>query len=162
MVADEKEIIMIRSVTIPALLAALLAACSPPVDAEAELAAEQATAEASPQSTPSGQPAPDVFAATAWRATAEDGARFTTYLDPDGTYRDFRNGDPWQEGSWDHADAEGGRVLCFTPDAENALERCWEPGRMRGDTMEASGDNGTRIELERVEYVPNADPETAE
>lgn len=153
---------MIRFFTFAALASAVLAGCAPETGTETELASEGAATEATPESTPSGQPAPDVFAATAWRATAEDGARYTTYLDPEGTYRDFRNGDPWQEGTWEHADAEGGRVLCFTPDAENGIERCWEPGRMRGDTMEAQGDSGVKIELERVEYVPNPDADAAE
>lgn len=153
---------MIRFFTLAALASAALAGCAPETGSETELANEGAATEATPESTPSGQPAPDVFAATAWRATAEDGARYTTYLDPEGSYRDFRNGDPWQEGTWEHVDAEGGRVLCFTPDAEAGIERCWEPGRMRGDTMEAQGDSGVKIELERVEYVPNPDADAAE
>ena len=91
--------------------------------------------------------------ATAWRALAADGARYTTYLDQDGTYRDLRNGDPWQTGSWTYSKDEGDKLLCFTPDSENGAERCWRPERMNGDTMRArSGD--TEIELTRVEYAP--------
>lgn len=112
------------------------------------------TGEASP--TPSGEPAPQTFSGTAWRSTAEDGARYTTYLDADGTYRDIRNGDPWQSGSWSYRDGGKEPELCFTPDAENAVERCWKPGRMSDGTMRAESDAGREIELERVDYFPPA------
>ena len=139
---------------IPTAIAALaLAGCSPEAE-EASDAPEDATAEAS--ATPTGQPAPEVFAATAWRVVAEDGARYTTMLDADGTYRDLRNGDPWQTGAWTYSDGEQGKFLCFTPEDEGGVERCWEPGRMTGDTMRATGDSGTNIELERVDYEPPA------
>lgn len=139
----------------PTVVAALaLAGCSPQAEDPAE-APEEPGAEAS--ATPTGQPAPDVFAATAWRAVAEDGARYTTYLDAEGTYRDFRNGDLWQEGAWTHAEGEEQRLLCFTPDDENGVERCWEPGRMVDDTMKVSEPAGLTIELERVEYLPPAE-----
>lgn len=158
---------MIRFQTFGLLAALPLAACSAQGEADADMAnatlgGQAETPEPASEETPAESPAPDVFAATAWRVTADDGARYTTYLDPEGTYRDFRNGDPWQEGSWSHADAESESVLCFTPDVENAIERCWEPGRMRGNTMQATGDDGTTIELERVDYtLPDADTDDA-
>ena len=82
-----------RSLTILALGMAL-PACTPASD-------EGDSSALTPQQvvSPSGEPAPEVFVATAWRAVAADGARYTTYLDADGTYRDLRNGDPWQTGS---------------------------------------------------------------
>lgn len=133
-----------------------LAACSAQ---EADEATPTAAGEASSSATPmpSEEPAPEAFAATAWRAMSEDGARYTTYLDPDGSYRDLRNGDPWQSGSWRYIDGEDGKLLCFEPEDENGLERCWEPGRMSGDTMRAKGDSGVTIELERTDYQPPAD-----
>ncbi|MEX0341943.1 MAG: hypothetical protein AB3N06_05105, partial [Erythrobacter sp.] len=98
---------------------------------------------------------------TAWRAVAADGARYTTFLDPDGTYRDLRNGDHWQTGSWTYSGDTQGRILCFTPSDENGVELCWEPDRMSGDTLRAESDSGVTIELERVEYVLPDDADTA-
>ncbi|MFW2349771.1 hypothetical protein [Qipengyuania sp.] len=133
-----------------------LAACSAQeTDEGTPPTATDASANATP--TPSEAPAPEALAATAWRTLSEDGARYTTYLDPDGSYRDLRNGDPWQTGSWRYIDGEEGKRLCFKPDDENGLERCWEPGRVSGDTMRAKGDSGITIELERVEYQPPAE-----
>jgi hypothetical protein len=77
-----------------------------------------------------------------------------TYLDQDGTYRDLRNGDPWQTGSWRYSEEEGsGKRLCLRPDDENGVERCWEPDRMRNGVMRAENDAGTVIELESVTYA---------
>lgn len=137
-----------------------LAACTGQ-KADQPLSTDTGETGASATATPSGEPAPEAFAATGWRALAEDGARYTTYLDPDGTYRDLRNGDPWQTGSWRYLDSEGDKRLCFKPDDENGLERCWQPGRMSGDTLRAKGDGGITIELERVEYQPPAEADDA-
>ena len=143
---------------LPVLAAAMatLAACSPGAEENNETAPAPQTAV-----TPSDEPAPDAFSATAWRALAADGARYTTYLDADGTYRDLRNGDPWQTGKWTHADSPQGRLLCFTPDHDNGVERCWEPGRMSEGAMRAESETGLSIELERVEYSlpPEVDEE---
>lgn len=115
---------------------------------------------AEPSDRPSGKPAPDSFVGTAWRVMAEHGARYVTLLDEGGTYRDLRNGDPWQEGDWTFADGPGGKQLCLKPDHEDGLERCWEPERMKGDTMIATGPGERRIELTRVEYsAPEAQEE---
>jgi hypothetical protein len=98
---------------------------------------------------------PAEFIRTAWRIVSEDGARYTTYLDEDGRYRDFRNGDPWQEGTWE-TDSED--RLCFLPEAEGAVLRCWHPDRMQGaNRMIASSDNGQRIRLDRADYSPPED-----
>ena len=134
-------------------LALLAVACSQP-----EEPAPVATGEADAQAgeAPSERPAPEVFAGTAWRAISEDGARFTTYLDSDGTYRDLRNGDEWQVGNWRY-DVEAGALLCFAPESENAAETCWKPGKMRGEKLDATDADGRRIELHKVEYVPPAE-----
>lgn len=102
---------------------------------------------------------PEVFAETAWRVIAEDGARYTTLLDSDGIYRDLRNGDPWQQGNWTSAEGPEGKQLCFIPADENGVERCWLPGRMEGETLTATGPSGRRIELTRVEYTAPSDQE---
>ena len=142
----------LRTLGSAAVAAALVAGCAP------EDSANSQSSMATDVSTePTADPAPEVFAATAWRAIAEDGARYTTYLDPDGTYRDLRNGDPWQSGSWSYSDSEQGKILCFSPAEENGIERCWEPVRMTGKTMRAEGDSGRSIELERVDYEPAED-----
>jgi hypothetical protein len=146
-----------RRIIHAALASLVLAACAPAGQSGDESAATPETA-----LTPTGEPAPEIFSATAWRAVAEDGARYTTYLDPDGTYRDLRNGDPWQTGSWTYDEGARPKLLCFTPDDENAIERCWEPGRMSGDTMRAESDGGLTIELERVDYELPAEGEPAE
>ena len=140
-----------RSLTILALGMAL-PACTPASD-------EGDSSALTPQqvASPSGEPAPEVFVATAWRAVAADGARYTTYLDADGTYRDLRNGDPWQTGSWTYSVVERDKRLCFMPAPDSGIERCWEPGRMSGGKMKATNDDGVSIELERVEYRPPAD-----
>ena len=94
---------------------------------------------------------------------AEDGARYVTFLDEGGTYRDLRNGDPWQEGDWTYADGPGGKQICLRPDHDDGLERCWEPGRIKGNTLIATGPEDRRIELTRVDYTaPEAATESAE
>jgi len=146
-----------RFLSVPAFAALALSACSPTEDTGGDVPDA-----ADPAASPSDEPVPQIFAATAWRTVAEDGARYTTQLDPDGTYRDLRNGDPWQVGSWTYSDGEQGKLLCFTPGDENGIERCWEPERMRGDTMRATSDSGTTIELERVDYEPPSDEPDSE
>ena len=132
-----------------------LAACTP---AEEQAEADAETAEVSPK--PSGKPAPEVFAATAWRVIAEDGARYITMLDPGGTYRDLRNGDPFQEGKWSYAEGPEGKQLCFEPEDENGVETCWMPGRTKDGLMAATGPGGRRIELEKVAYEPASEAES--
>ncbi|TMM48397.1 hypothetical protein [Qipengyuania marisflavi] len=137
--------------------ALLLAGCAPPVDDAPVAEDTDAAVEAVP--TPD-QPLPEIYAQTAWRSAAEDGARYTTYIDEDGSYRDLRNGDPWQQGNWTY-DTSGKKRLCFTPEDEGAATTCWKPGRMDGDTMYATGPRGRRIALEQVDYIaPEDDGET--
>ena len=137
-------------------LALTLAACSSPQETAPAPASSGADAQAEAV-VPQTARAPDQFSGTAWRSIAEDGARYTTYFDPGGRYRDLRNGDPWQEGAWTLNDVEG-RQLCFTPDGENAQQTCWEPGAMDGEALFAS--NGTqRIRLKRVDYSAPETPE---
>lgn len=139
--------------------AALAAACSGPSGDQAE-GAGGGEADATAQAASSG-PAPGEFAETAWRITAEDGARYTTYLDRDGSYRDLRNGDPWQTGQWTF-NATGDGRLCLTPEDENGVERCWHPQGMREETMDATSTEGRRIELQRVDYRLPQDEDPAE
>ena len=146
---------------VAAMAIALLAACTPPADESGgetiEAPPTDAASAVQQVEGPKGEPAPAAFSSTAWRVVAADGARYTTFLDPDGTYRDMRNGDPYQTGEWTH-DVAGQGELCFTPDGEDSTTRCWEPGRMRGETMTVTGGEDRRIEAERVTYrSPEAD-----
>lgn len=131
----------------------LAAGCTPPAEETATQTPTETAAVAEGGSAPKEGPAPEIFAGSAWRSISADGARYTTYLDSDGTYRDLRNGDPWQSGTWRY-DVEAGPLLCLTPDADGGVERCWKPGKMRGQTMTATGEGERRIHLERVEYTP--------
>ena len=142
--------------TIGLLAIGLLASCAPP---EGDTGTQDPNSQAvSSAPEPEGEPAPDNFYDSAWRVVAADGARYVTYLDAGGTYRDLRNGDPWQEGTWSHDEGPEGKVLCFVPDDEDGVERCWIPGRVTDGTMVATNAAGRRIELERVDYVlPSAD-----
>ena len=146
---------------IAALTLVGLTGCTEPVEQpEQQAVGPGAPVSEATQEVDDGPPAelPAEFARTAWRAVATDGARYTTYLDEDGRYRDFRNGDPWQQGSWETNSEER---LCFLPDDEGAVLRCWHPDRMQGaDRLIATSDNGMRIRLERADYSPPADEET--
>ncbi|QZD91054.1 hypothetical protein K3148_06650 [Qipengyuania aurantiaca] len=138
-------------------LAVGLVACTPQEENSGGSAAEGDTATA--EATPTSAPPPDTLAETAWRARSNDGARYVTYLDGDGTYRDLRNGDPFQEGKWSYAEGPEGKQLCFEPEDENGVETCWMPGRTKDGLMAATGPGGRRIELEKVAYEPAGDAE---
>ncbi|WP_435199481.1 hypothetical protein [Qipengyuania sp. 902] len=127
----------------------LVAACSNPDENSSEVV--ETTEVGEPVAAAEDTSLPGDFAETAWRITSEDGARYTTYLDRDGSYRDLRNGDLWQEGQWTF-NATGDERLCFTPNEENGVERCWNPESMTDDMMDATGPQDRRIELQRVDY----------
>lgn len=138
---------------------AVLTACSAQT-AEEEAAAEQEVV-GEETATAGGKAAePREFAGTAWRSMAEDGARFVTYIDEGGTYRDLRNGDPFQQGAWTW-NADGfSRKLCFTPKAEGGVERCWSVSPVEDGVMIVTGLDDKQVELERVDYVlPENGPE---
>ena len=138
----------------------LLAACAPADDGSGTEQSD--TGDGQQADNAQSASAPDSFAETAWLVRSEDGARFVTHFDADGTYRDFRNGDPYQQGEWSYAEGPQGKQLCFAPQAENGVERCWVPGRIRGDIMEATGPGGRRIELQRAQYEAPEDEGEAE
>lgn len=140
-------------------LALGLAACTPAEDA----AQEDDALAPEPTESASTASAPDSFAETAWLALSEDGARYVTHFDADGSYRDMRNGDPYQEGSWRYAEGPEGKQLCFEPIDEGGVERCWLPGRLEEGRMIATGPAGRRIELTKIAYQPVApEDETAD
>lgn len=131
---------------------ALLSACSAQT-AEEEAAAEQEVAGEETAAADGKTPEPREFAGTAWRSMAEDGARFVTYIDAGGTYRDLRNGDSFQQGAWTW-NADGfSRKLCFTPEADGGVERCWSVSPVEDGVMIVTGLDDKQVELERVDYV---------
>ena len=147
---------MARRLTCLVLAASLISACAPQEDTADT--GDEGAGETAAKASATGKPAPDTLIETAWRIRAEDGARYVTMFDADGTYRDLRNGDPWQQGTWDYADGPEGKQVCFVPEGENAVEQCWLPGRIKDGVMIATGPAERRIELERVTYRP-AEPE---
>ena len=72
-----------------------LAACSPTGNTAGGTIGTDGLETVATTEPSSSRTVPEAFSSTAWRAIAEDGARYVTEIDPDGTYRDLRNGDPW-------------------------------------------------------------------
>lgn len=166
-----------RSGTLVVTCLLLLGACAP----------EDASTPSSPASTgsdnaESGGPATQrvAMAETAWLSVSEDGEVFTTFLDPDGRFRDLRDGAIAFTGTWKQ-DAEG--RLCLTPDlagatgspaemgaeeatgeqaegvADTATARatCWDYGVPGNNgTMRATRTDGRAIELKRIAYTAPA------
>lgn len=144
------------------MLPLALFACTPAEEGAAEAEVEAADGEATPDPEASASDtsdeadAPDaprpMMEHSAWRITGEDGATYATYLDSEGRYRDTKNGEPRQEGTWEMRD-DG--ALCFLPDGDNAQGDCWDIGRADDDgAAEATGQNGKKIELQKIEYQP--------
>lgn len=130
-----------------------MAACSADEgDTPPDTAAEVASGSAD-----NGEPVIDMsLAESGWLLVGEDGAVYTTMLDPDGRFRDFRNGEPVKSGSWERSDKGD---LCFVADGDNPARECWSLGRLRGDnTMRATDANEHTVELRKVAYLgPAAD-----
>ena len=133
----------------------LLASCSAPPEGGDSVEEEAAGA---------GQTASDssgsdiVFAESGWLVVGEDGAVYTTMLDPDGTYRDFRDGEALDTGTWQKRD-DG--ELCFTPAKEGRTGECWALGKLEeGGTVRATADSGLETILTRVAY--NAPDDSSE
>ena len=91
---------------------------------------------------------------TGWLTVGADGAVQTTFFDPDGGYRDYRNGELTFEGRWEQR-PDG--TLCFEP--ESGLGQCWETDASASDgTVTATNTDGTSIEIKRITY--SAPPES--
>ena len=120
--------------------------------ADIETAVEEASGQAGTDGLTPREAAdpPTQYKATAWRTTGEDGAVYTTYLNADGTYRDLRNGDEYQTGQWT---LEGEDRLCLAPDEQRDVGGCWSAGSVRGDSVVMTRNDGTRVEVRKVEYL---------
>lgn len=127
----------------------------------ADTNAAQASAN-DPANNPAPLPPPTdpvEMAETGWAANDSDGVIYTTFIDPDGTYRDFRDGVRYQIGSWD---MPGSNRLCYRPDdaieesgADDGGRTCWTvrpPGR--DGVMIAVDSDGREVKVRRVKYVP--------
>lgn len=91
------------------------------------------------------------LAESGWLVVGEDGAVYTTMLDPDGSYRDFRNGDPLQSGEWEKR--ESGE-LCFIPSEDGKAGDCWTLGQLeRDNTVRATDSEDRPVELRKISYV---------
>lgn len=133
----------------PILLAGLaISACAPEGDsggdssAAAETGSEPEAREATGSLT---------LAESGWLVVGEDGAVYTTMLDPEGTYRDFRNGEPLQTGEWEKREAG---ELCFIPSDEGKAGDCWTLGELeRDNTVRATDSEDRPVELRKISYV---------
>ncbi|MEM6856917.1 MAG: hypothetical protein AAF559_03525 [Pseudomonadota bacterium] len=99
-----------------------------------------------------------VMAETAWLSVSEEGVVYTTFLDPDGRYRDVRDGEIAYQGTWEqNASSE----LCFSPDT--GIGACWEHGAPGLDgVMRATNRAGRSVEVKRISYIPPASPAPSE
>lgn len=106
---------------------------------------------------------PIEMAETAWAANDTAGEIYTTFIDSDGTYRDFRAGERYQIGSWD---MPGMNRICYRPDNapvdvidSDVGRTCWTvrpPGR--DGVMIAVDASGREVTVRKVKYVPPLDP----
>ena len=141
-----------RGVTTVALAMAL-AGCS---------AADDSAGEPAPEASASGAADAGVaeessltLAETAWLVVGQDGAVYTTFLDRDGTYRDFRNGEAVHSGTWERR-SDG--QICFTPGEEGYSGECWNPDQPGKDgTLRIHGEGERTVELKRIAYAAPGD-----
>ena len=139
-----------------ALSALILSACESP---EAAGGGESVTAtEEGGDAEQSGSGEEIVFSETGWLTVGADGAVQTTFIDPDGRYRDLRNGEQVAAGMWEQR-RDG--ALCFEPD--QGVGACWEPGNLEddGSVIVTNGD-GKNVEIKEVTYIPPADDDSEE
>jgi hypothetical protein len=144
------------SFTAPLVLLGL-AACAPAEDAGAgDSVPEAAEAQDNVAENPSEA---ILMADTAWLSVGSDGSVQTTFLDPGGRYRDFRNGVAADTGSWE---GRPDGTVCLNPDEGRG--DCWTSSAFNedGSALVTSAD-GKRVELKRITYIaPPADEETGE
>lgn len=92
---------------------------------------------------------------TAWLTVSSEGFVHTTFIDADGSYRDYRQGTLLFTGDW-RENPEG--ELCFSP--EEGAGECWSFTRPEKDgTMRIRDGDGREIMLKRITYTPPADTE---
>ncbi len=116
---------------------------------EASATVEGATPEASGSEDVPSNPAIAV-ARTGWLTIGSDGAVQITHFDPQGRYRDLRNGEMVAQGNWQRGPENR---LCFEPDAGRG--ECWTIGDVdeEGEAI-ATDSDGKTIAIRRVAYLP--------
>jgi len=115
-----------------------------------------ADAQENPADKTRSESATFALAGTGWLTIGGDGAVQTTYFDPEGRYRDFRNGELLGEGDWERGPE--GRV-CFEPDAGRGA--CWTTSEIDEDGEASATDGeGRTIAIKRVTYLPQ-EPEAS-
>ena len=131
---------------VPAAFA--LSACTPESESGEDTAAPSEPSEAAqPEETTSDL----TLAESGWLVVGEDGAVYTTMLDSDGTYRDFRNGEALQSGEWEKRQAD---EVCFVPSDNGKAGDCWTLGTLeRDNTVRATDSEDRAIELRKISYV---------
>lgn len=135
----------------------VVAACAPTEDGSS--GTEGAGSEESATSNSSSKEA-ILMADTGWLSVGSDGAVQTTFFDPDGRYRDFRNGDATDAGAWQQR-PDGS--ICFTPD-EGAGD-CWTTDGLEADgSAVVTSASGKRVEIKQITYTapPVLEEEAAE
>jgi len=101
-----------------------------------------------------------LMADTGWLSVGSDGAVQTTLFDPDGRYRDFRNGEAADSGAWQQR-PDGS--ICFTPDTGQG--DCWTTDGLEADgSAVVTSASGKRVEIKQITYTapPVEDDETSE
>jgi len=100
-----------------------------------------------------------LMADTAWLSVGSDGSVQTTFLDPGGRYRDFRNGVVADAGNWE---GRPDGTVCFNPDEGRG--DCWTSSAFEADgSAVVTSAEGKRVKLKRITYIaPPADDETDE
>lgn len=136
------------SVSPIAALALLTVASCAPADDGSEGSSDAQASEVEDGASASANEAV-LVANTAWLSVGEDGSVLTTFLDPDGGYRDGRNGTMADSGRWEQR-PDG--AICFVP--VTGTGDCWTAEALDEDgaTIVTNGD-GKRVEIKRITYT---------
>ncbi|MEE4153555.1 MAG: hypothetical protein V2I27_05305 [Erythrobacter sp.] len=90
---------------------------------------------------------------TAWLSVSREGYAYQTFIDPDGRYRDYRDGALVFTGTW-REDTTG--ELCFAPD--EGAGKCWSFGGPQPDgSLRVTDEDGREVILRRITYTPRVE-----
>lgn len=138
---------MIKPFSLTAFLVCLCVSACAPADEGASGAGEEEAPEAQDTALASANEAV-LVANSAWLSVGEDGSVLTTFLDPDGRYRDGRNGTMTDAGRWEQRPSG---EICFIPDAGTG--DCWTAASLQDDgSTIVTGRDGKRVEIKRITY----------
>ena len=139
----------LRHMIVP-LICVASTACAPQAEGSAgDNGAEATEAQSSEEAGGGAEIEVMLVADTAWLSVGTDGSVQTTFLDTGGRYRDFRNGEAADSGSWEQR-PDGS--ICFTPDS--GLGACWATESSENDgTAVIVNETGTRVSIKRITYT---------